>query len=73
MVRNPSYAPVTVSFLKLGKLVQHGEESVNHCFYQKKLGHGFGQRPGGDRFYNLNSIMSINSQFPEILEGGKYL
>lgn len=73
MVRNPSYAPVTVSLLKLGKLVQHGEVRVNHCFYQKKLRHGFGQRPGGDRVYNLNSTISVNSQFPEVLEGGRYL
>lgn len=35
--------------------------------------HEVGQRPRGDRFHILNSTISINSQFPEILKGGKYL
>lgn len=34
--------------------------------------HEFGQRPRGDRLHILNSTISINSQFPEILKGGKY-
>lgn len=73
MVRNPSSAPVTVSLLKLGKLIHDGEMSINHCFYQKELRPGFGQSPGGDRFHNSTSIISINSQFPGILEGGEHL